>query len=187
MPRRRPLVLALAGLAAACGGPGQAPSGPANGAGGNTFNMSAPAAALERAAIDAGVVADVSKISPIGLYRHRHEAGRDSLCILPGEQEGSMRFGLEAMFGENTECHGHGTLRRTGDKLILNFARSACLIVARFEGDRIALPGALDVECSRLCSNRGTLEGVAFPRVSANASVAADARSEKGKPLCPTG
>lgn len=184
MPRIRPLVLALAGLVAACGGPGQAPSG-GTGAGGNISNMSAPAAALERAAIDAGVVADVSKISPVGLYRHRHEAGRDSLCILP-DKEGKMRFGLEAVFGENIECRGQGTLRRSGDRLIMNFARSACIVVARYEGDRIALPGTLDVECGRLCSERGTMEGVSFPRVSGSASVAADARSAKGKRLCPS-
>jgi len=182
MPRGGLLVLALAGLIASCGDPAPSSPGPADGAAVN--GMTPAAAALERAAMDAGVVTDISKISPVGLYRHRHEAGRDSLCILPGE-EGRLRFGLEAVFGENIECHGQGTARRSGDKLILNFARSACLIVARYEGDRISLPGALDVECSRLCSERGTLEGVFFPRVSANASVAGDARSAKGQPLCP--
>ncbi len=176
------LVLALVGAATGCDGQGASQPGE-GGAAGNVAPTTAAAAALERAAIDAGAIADIGATSPVGLYRHRHESGRDSLCILPGE-EGRMRFGLEAVFGENIECHGQGTLRQSGDKLILNFARSACLVVARYEGDRIVLPGALDVDCNRVCGDRGTLEGVTFPRVSASASVAADARSDKGSALC---
>lgn len=150
-------------------------------------NASAPDAppavsALEQVAMHAGVLADTGA-SPIGLYRSRHEAGQDSLCIVKSD-DGIMRFGLEAAFGEHSECHGAGSLRRSGDRLILNFDRSACLMVADYEGDRVALPGALDVECDRLCSERGTLEGVAFPRVSRDEGVAHDARSRKGDLLC---
>lgn len=183
MPNHSTLLfcLSLAGLVAGCGRVAPQAERVENGAA--NAAMTPAAAALERAAIDAGVIADSAHMSPVGLYRHRHEAGRDSLCIVPGS-DGTMWFGLEAMFGENIECHGHGTVRRSGDRLVMNFARSACLIVARYEGDRIMLPGALDVGCERLCSERGTLEGVTFPRVSASASVAADARSVKGSPLC---
>lgn len=145
---------------------------------------STTATTLEEAAIDAGVVADVNALSPVGLYRNPHEAGRDSLCVVK-DKEGKLRFGLEAVFGENIECHGNGTARGSGDKLILNFARSACLIVARYEGDRVALPGALDIECRKLCSERGSLEGVTFPRVSREESVARDARARAGGRLCP--
>lgn len=142
-----------------------------------------PAAlSLEQAAQQAGVLADTSA-SPIGLYRSSHESGQDSLCIVKGKDDG-MRFGLEASFGENSECHGSGGIRRSGDRLIMNFDRSACLVVADYQGDRVALPGALDVECDRLCSERGSLEGVYFPRVSRSEGVAHDARSRNGDPLC---
>lgn len=193
--------LLLAGLVTACGPQGQqsqqgqqgqqaardkgADAARAGNAAADTALARNP---LEQAAIKAGVVADVHRLSPVGLYRLRHEAGRDSLCIVPGrtdDEEGKLRFGLEASFGENVECHGQGTLRPSGDKLILNFDRSSCLIIAHYEGDRIALPGALDRTCRKLCSERGTLEGTSFPRVSREASVAAAAQARGGRPLCP--
>jgi hypothetical protein len=143
----------------------------------------AAASGLEKAALDSGVVADAQGVSPTGLYRQRHEAGRDSLCIVRGD-DGKMHFALEAVFGENTQCRGNGMLRAAGDKLIMNFARSACLVVARYDGDRVAMPGVLDVECNALCTQRGTLEGVSFPRVSREESVARAAKRDDGSALC---
>jgi len=169
-------VALLAVLLAACGpGDRQADQGAAQ--------SNAPSSPLERAALKAGVIVDAAAVSPVGLYRHRHEAGLDSLCIVKGK-DGALDFGLEAIFGEGVECRGHGTLRASGDKLIMNFARSACLVVAGYEGDRVSLPGALDVQCASLCSERGSLEGVSFPRVSREESVARDARGEDRNRLC---
>lgn len=168
----RHAVLVLVMLAAACGRQD------------GTNNAAPPvASALEQTAMQAGVVAD-TRAPPVGLYRSRHEAGQDSLCIVP-DAKGRMRFALEAAFGEQSECHGKGSLRRSGDRLILNFDRSACLVVASYEGDRVSLPGALDVECDALCNARGSLEGVSFPRVSRDAGVARDARAQDGAALCP--
>lgn len=176
MTKRLSVALLLMMLATACGQQGappvrdDAPASPA-------------ASALEQAAVQAGVVSD-TRASPIGLYRSRHEAGMDSLCIVPAQEAGRMRFALEAAFGENSECHGRGTLRQSGERLVMNFDRSACLIVAGYEGDRVVIPGALDVECARLCNERGTLEGVSFPRVSREEGVARDARGKDGAGLC---
>ncbi len=185
---RRGLALLLGtGLLAACGPQEPAPV--------NSTGQQVGAASgnpLEQAAIAAGLVSDVQSLSPIGLYRQRHEVGRDSLCIVPSRGEGeakadtALNFGLEANFGENIGCRGRGTLRVAGDKLILNFNRSACLIVARYDGDRVVLPGTLDTECRKLCSERGSLEGISFPRVSRDASVAATAEASAGGRLCPS-
>ena len=172
---RRALLTGLA-LLAGCRPDADTPAQPASPDNGT-------ASALEQAAMEAGVVADVGKISPIGLYRNRHEAGLDSLCIVSAE-EGRLAFGLDVAFGEGIECHGHGTVRASGDKLIFNFARSACLAIARYDGDRISFPGALDVDCESLCSDRGSLEGVIFPRVSRDEGVARSARADGGGKLC---
>lgn len=173
---KRGAALALILLASACGGQQGAPE--------KDDPPSSPAAsALEQAAREAGVVSDTSA-SPIGLYRSRHEAGLDSLCIVPSDEPGKMRFALEAAFGEQSECHGRGSLRRSGERLVMNFDRSACLVVAGYEGDRVVIPGALDVECAALCNKRGSLEGVSFPRVSREAGVARDARGRDGGSLC---
>lgn len=166
-------LLGLVALATACGPAPEKPAG----------NAAAAPSSLERAAIEAGVVTDPNSQSPIGLYRNRHEAGLDSFCIVHGE-EGKLRFGLEAAFGEGIECSGKGTARLSGDKLILNFARSACLAVVQYDGDRVSFPGAMDIECRSLCTNRGSLEGVSMPRVSREESVARGARARRGGRLC---
>ena len=143
----------------------------------------APASALEQAALDAGVVADIDALSPVGLYRKRHEAGRDSLCIIT-DQNGTQNFALEAVFGQNSRCRGEGALRVSGDKLVMSFRRSSCLIIASYEGDRVVFPGVVDVACAKLCTARASLEGVSFPRVSRDPGVARAAKRSDGEALC---
>lgn len=144
----------------------------------------APAFGLERAAIESGAIADASKISPVGLFQRRHEAGRDLLCVMPAK-EGAFRFGLEANFGEEQSCRGRGTARRAGDKLILRFkGGDRCIVVAQYDGDQVALPGVVDMACADLCRGRGSLEGVSFPRIANDAASALRARDGDGEPLC---
>lgn len=143
-----------------------------------------PVSGLERAAIESGVITDAAKISPVGLFQRRHEAGRDALCVIPGAK-GTLRFGLEANFGEELACRGQGSARRAGDKLILRFAGGdRCIIVAQYDGDQVALPGVVDMACARLCDGRGTLEGVSFPRIAGDAATALRARGRGGGLLC---
>jgi len=173
--RRISLFLLL--LLAAC----QQAAGPDQ-AGGGADTPSA--SGLERAAIESGVVADVGKISPVGLFQQRHEAGRDMLCIVPG-RNGTLHFGLEAIFGAEQSCHGQGAARRAGDKLVLSFGgRDQCIIVAQYDGDQIALPGVVDMKCADLCDGRGSLEGVSFPRIAGQAGPAFAARDRAGESLC---
>ena len=142
---------------------------------------------LEQAAIEAGVVADVSRLSPVGLYQRRHEAGRDLLCVAP-DAAAEFHFGAEAIFGVEQGCRGQGTARLAGDKLILRFAgRPRCIIVARYDGDRLAMPGVVDTACARLCDGRGSFAGVSFPRIDGEASAALRARKRDGDRLCDVG
>ncbi len=143
------------------------------------------AAGLERAAIDSGVIADAARLSPVGVYQRRHEAGRDVLCIIPAKR-GDFRFGLEAMFGEEQNCHGHGSARRAGDKLILSFSGRGdhCIIVGQYDGDQLSLPGVVDIKCNTLCEGRGSLGGVSFPRLSSDAGYALRAADRDGRALC---
>ncbi|SCW48815.1 hypothetical protein SAMN02927924_00866 [Sphingobium faniae] len=139
---------------------------------------------LERAAIETGVIADVHKLSPVGLYQRRHEAGRDILCVAP-DRSGHLRFGLEAVFGEKEGCRGQGMARNAGDKLILSFqGNGKCIIVAQYDGDQIMLPGVVDVNCAALCEGKGSVEGVSFPRIASMARAALDARDRAGAALC---
>lgn len=157
-------------------------------AGADDMVDSPPASGLERAAIETGVVADASRMSPIGLFARRHEAGRDALCLIPdGAKPKHFAFGLETVFGSEEYCRGHGVARRAGDKLVLQFSgRTQCIIVADYEGDRVAMPGVADVKCADLCEGRGSLEGVSFPRLASDASSALAAKDRNGAALCGT-
>jgi hypothetical protein len=172
--RRTSLALLL--LLAACQ---RAPAGDASAA-----SSGAPLSALERAAIESGAIPDASRLSPVGLYQRRHEAGRDALCVVP-DRAGGYRFGLEAVFGEEPRCRGHGAARRAGDKLVLSFrGGDRCIIVAQYDGDQVALPGVVDMACADLCDGRGSLEGVSFPRIAGDAATALRGRDRDGDPLC---
>ncbi|WP_336970627.1 hypothetical protein [Sphingobium aromaticiconvertens] len=150
----------------------------------NADASAAPASALEQAARDSGLVADVARVSPVGLYQQRHEAGRNSLCVLPGT-DGRYRFGVEAVFGAEESCRGTGIARRAGDKLILRFSgRSQCTIVVQYEGDRVAMPGVVDVACAKLCDANGSFEGVSFPRIAADEQAAKTVRDRNENALC---
>jgi len=145
-----------------------------------------PTSALERAALNAGVITDSAKVSVPGLYQRRHEAGVDTLCVAPGNDR-RHDFGMEAIFGTEQYCRGEGTARRAGDKLILHFSgRSQCIIVAQYDGDRVALPGVVDVKCADLCSGRGSLEGVTFPRLPFGVESKQQMADRDGGPICPT-
>jgi hypothetical protein len=177
-----PIVLALAACQQQPSDPAPAPADTAN------ARRDVAPSALERAGLESGQVVDNTKLSPVGFYRNRHEAGSDVLCVLPSnaQSKGKLRFGLQAVFGENASCIGSGTAHLAGERLILNFARSDCLIVAQYEGDRIALPGALDEKCNQLCIAAGSLEGVFFPRVASDLASASRATDRSGNPLCET-
>lgn len=141
--------------------------------------------ALERAALNAGVITNSAKVSVSGLYQRRHEAGVDTLCVIPGKDR-RYTFGMEAIFGTEQSCQGEGTARRAGDKLILHFSsRSQCIIVAQYDGDRVALPGVVDVKCADLCSGRGSLEGVTFPRLPFGPEAKRQTLDRDGGSICP--
>jgi hypothetical protein len=142
---------------------------------------------LEQAAIDSGAIVDVSRTDPVGLFQRRHEGGTDALCLVPdGERE--YRFGAAAYSGGKSRCTGRGRAKQVGRMLVLRFDKpSRCIMVAQYEGDRIAMAGAVDLECDKLCSERASFAGVALPRISDSIQAAHSVRATDGDPLCAGG
>jgi hypothetical protein len=177
LPDRRARLLVLAaGLGvAACNGGGAPSSGEPR---------TEVANSLESLAVESGALDDLTARDPVGSYGRTYEGGRDRLCIVPDDGEGRYRFGAEMRIGDEGRCSGSGTARYAGDRLIFNFAGGTCLIVARYEGDRIVMPGAVDVACASLCSDRGSLAGVTFPRTGHDQAAARRAKTHDGDRLC---
>lgn len=139
---------------------------------------------LERAAMESGAIPDMAGLDPKGLYQRRHEGGTDSICLVPdGGRE--YRFGAAAFSGGKSRCVGRGRAKLARQLLILRFDKpSRCIIVAQYEGDRLAFPGAVDIECDKLCAERASFAGVAVPRASTSEHAALSVRSIDGQPLC---
>lgn len=139
---------------------------------------------LEQAAIASGAIADTSRVDPAGLFMRRHEGGTDMICIVPDGERG-YRFGALASSGGKSRCLGRGRAKRAGELLVLRFDKpSRCIMVAQYDGDRVALAGAVDLECDKLCSERASFAGVSVPRVSGNVQSARALRDADGALLC---
>lgn len=139
---------------------------------------------LEQAAIARGAIADAAGTDPTGLFLRRHEGGTDAICIVPDE-EGEYRFGAVARSGGKARCAGRGRAKKAGQLLVMRFDKpSRCILVAQYEGDRVALAGAVDMECDKLCTSRSSFAGVSVPRVSGSVESAGAISAPDGAPLC---
>ena len=149
---------------------------------------SAAASDLDALALESGALPDRAGIDPAGSYGRNYDGGRDRFCLVPdGNARGRYRFGAEMRIGQDEYCRGRGTAKLSADKLLLRFegqGEPRCMIVARYEGDQLVMPGALDVSCAQLCSSRGSFAGVTFPRVDRDPAQARRLTGADGTPLC---
>jgi hypothetical protein len=137
-----------------------------------------PGARLEVAARDAGLIPG-ENASLVGSWAR----DTDRLCVVPGSR-GDYRIGAVVDYGEGQSCAAAGTASRSGGKLDIRFGD--CRFVARIDGDRIAFPAELPVDCERVCAGRASLAAVTVDRVSASAAEASTLKLGTGKPLCTT-
>jgi hypothetical protein len=161
--------------------------GTATSSGQDEAAMSPAAEELDALAVETGALPDRVETDPAGRYGRRYEGGSDSFCLIPdGGARGRYRFGAETRIGQEEYCRGTGRTRLTADKLMLHFdgAGKDCMIVARYEGDKIVFPGGLDLRCAALCSSRGSFAGVSFPRIDRDIVAARQMRDMRRNQLC---
>jgi hypothetical protein len=175
------IVAAALFLLSACSGP-SAPDRQAKGE--PQTNSSDTANALEALATESGVIGEDETSEPYGSYGRVYDGGQDRLCVLPEGAGASYKFGVEVRIGDEEYCRGKGSARRAGNLLIFRFAGGRCTITARYEGDRIVMPGAVDRGCASLCSTRGSFAGVIFPRIATDVGAARGVADNDGAPLC---
>ncbi|MBN8807590.1 MAG: hypothetical protein J0I47_05040 [Sphingomonas sp.] len=143
-------------------------------------NATQPApTSLEAAAVAAGIVADPAAGDPTGLYARDN----DKLCLVPGAT--GYRIGITVTYGDQYYCTGRGTATRAGEALHVALTSApGCSFDARFEGDRINLPGALPDACQKACTERASLAGLGVERLSDSSDEAGGLRDRRGQPLC---
>lgn len=136
----------------------------------------APGAALEQAAIRAGIVIDPARRDPVGAFA----SATDKICIVP--QGDNYRVGASVDYGDRQSCVARGTA--TGrDRLRLTFGE-ACTFEAAFDGARISFPATLPRACDSRCTGRATLTAVNANRLSSAEAEARAMRAPDGQPLC---
>lgn len=140
---------------------------------------------LDALAAEEGVIPDGGSRSPEGGYGRTYAGGRDRLCVVEDEP-GRYRVAVEVRIGQDQGCRGEGTaVLDGGEQLRLSFDGATCRIDARYEGDRVVLPGRVEDGCARLCSRRGSLAGVTFPRIGDGRAMASSMTDSADEVLCP--
>ena len=158
-------VLPLALLLTACGS--EAPIG----------NDGSAGAALEAAAVTAGLVPDPARATITGMWSR----DSDRMCIVPGDKR-DLRVGAVVDYGEGAGCIGSGTARRSRDGLAVTFG--ACRIDASFDGARIVFPAEVSSACESLCTGRASFAAMDVAQVSESVSEAKALRAPSGRQLC---
>lgn len=134
---------------------------------------------LETAAIQRGLVRDPRDTAIAGAYAR----GPDRLCIVPAGE--AHRIGIVIDYGEGNGCRARGSVRRAGEGLAMALGQDGgCRLTARYDGDHLAIPGALPAACQRLCTGRAALAGAQFARLGESAAEARAMRDPEGKLLC---
>lgn len=146
--------------------------------------------ALDAAAIEAGVIADPAVIDLAGTFADTGGTGSDAFCAR-GDRAQGYAIGVLVTFGPTSQCEAQGTAALSGERARISLTRSGkgkavsdCSFTARFDGNGLALPGALPAACSAVCTDRASLAGASFALVEPGAEAAATARGRAIKALC---
>lgn len=133
-------------------------------------------ASLERAAVEAGIVADPKAIDPVGAYA----SDTDRLCLTANGD--AYRIGASIDYGEGQGCLARGTAKGR-ETLRIDFGAD-CRFDASFEGERITFPAIVPTACERRCTGRASFSALTAQRLSGAAAEARAMRGPDGQPLC---
>lgn len=138
------------------------------------------AAALERAAIDRGLISDPATQYLPGLYAR----DTDRVCIVPTED--GHRIGAFADYGERMTCTASGSVRQTGSRLDITLGdpKLGCNFEGQFEGEQIRFPGSMPEGCKSLCSGRAAFDGLEVTKLSSSLAEARALRDPSGTRHC---
>ncbi len=140
---------------------------------------------LEQAAIDAGVIPDVRKVTLSGAFERQSNLGTDSFCAV-GNDENGYQVGMIAVFGPESKCEGMGEAERSGENVQITLnSEEKCSFTARFDGVELKLPGAMPKSCASYCSPRAGFNGVSFYLIGEGDAVARSTRGRDFENLCP--
>ncbi len=139
---------------------------------------------LEAAAIEAGILPDISAMSLAGAYERASALGTDKFCAV-GDDDENYHIGMLAMFGPETKCEALGTARRNGEGVRITLTgEDNCRFTANFDGVELRVPGTLPKGCDSYCGPRATFAGTSYYLVGEGNAVALSTQGRDFRPLC---
>lgn len=144
---------ALCLLVAACGGDNQGlDQQPRTDAG----------AALDRLAIDKGLIPDPATKSLAGRYETRSELGTDKFCAVAAG-EGRFRIGMLSVYGPESKCEAQGTAEvEDGQIEIALEGKEKCAFKAEYDGIVLRFPGTVPDGCASYCARNASMSGTRY-------------------------
>jgi hypothetical protein len=140
--------------------------------------------ALDKAAVETGIIPGESNIAFEGSFERRSDLGTDRFCAVADGDD--YRVGLLTVYGADSQCEARGSASREGENVtIVLDGTEQCRFIAHFDGIELALPGALPDGCAHYCSDRASLSGTSFYFVEQGKTAAAAQRGRKLERLCP--
>lgn len=119
-------------------------------------------AALDKRAVQAGILPDPEKNDLAGRYETRGDLGVDKLCAMK-RSAGSFDIGFLSVSGADSKCEGTGTATVKGETVdvVLN-GRGDCRFTAHYDGFEIKFPAVIDTGCSSYCSERASFSATHY-------------------------
>lgn len=134
------------------------------GQGGPAFdgNTTDAGSALDRQAIETGIMPDPEKTELAGRYETRSDLGIDKFCAVKTGAN-SYEVGFMAVFGPESKCEAKGEASVDGESVKIRLDGPAnCSFDARFDGIELRFPGIVEDGCARICSERASLSGTHY-------------------------
>ncbi len=142
---------------------------------------------LEKAAIEAGVIPDIRKVSLSGAFERQSDLGLDRFCAVGNDEKG-YQIGMIAVFGPDSKCEGLGEAQRNGEDVRITLSsEKKCQFNASFDGVELRISGSLPEACGSYCSPRAGFNGVSFYLTGEGDAVARSTRGRDIESLCPGG
>lgn len=118
--------------------------------------------ALDRQAINAGILPDPENLEFAGRFEKRSDLGIDKFCAVSDGTE-KFKIGVLAVFGAESKCEGQGTATVDGDKVRISLqGQGKCDFGAQYDGVELRFAGAIPSGCAAYCTARASLSGTHY-------------------------
>lgn len=141
-------------------------------------------AALERLAVEKGLIPDPESLSLEGRFETQSELGTDKFCAV-AEGDAGYRVGFLSVYGPESKCEGQGTATQEGDSVrIVLEGKGNCSFAASYDGIVLRFPGEVPKGCATYCSANASMSGTRYYFVDPGAEAARRTLGREIERLC---